>query len=166
MTAFDTAWGIVKMPIVQGSVHRTNDSDEHVKRYGALFDDPETGERMNMKATLYPEQHIGAKIEAPVDDTYKFHPRASGHFRTYPRWGGTSEKPKFEGTGIGTDDEYQRRGYATGIYDLVAYILDRQGADLVPSTDQTAPGKALWESVLSNLEDDEEKRWRIRGDLG
>lgn len=165
MNAFDIAWDIVKMPIVQGSVYRNYDhDDEDSKRYGAVFEDPKTGEKMGMEAMFHPEESISATIQAPVDDTYKLHSRAGGTFRGFPS--GLFERPTFEATGIGTDDEYRRRGYATGIYDLIAYILDRHGADLVPSTDQTKAGEALWDSILSNLEDDEPQRWRIRGDLG
>ena len=169
MTAFDTAWAIVKMPIVQGSVQRDYSVNKlpnfpsHIKRYTAEFDDPKTGERMNMAANYNPEESIYAWIDDPkyTDD---IEGRASANFRGFP--GGISERPKFEATGLETDDDYQRRGYATAIYDLVAYILDRHGADLTPSIDQTKEGKAFWNSVLSNLEDDEPKRWRIRGDLG
>ena len=166
MTAFDTAWGIVKMPIVQGSVQRNHDLSglpnlpSNFKRYSAEFDDPITGERMNMAANFDPEQSIYAFIDDPkYEDT-----RAGGNFRGFPS--GIFERPRFEATKIDTDEDYRRRGYGTGIYDLVAYILDRHGADLMPSTDQTKAGEALWDSVLSNLEDDEPQRWRVRGDLG
>ena len=174
MTAFDTVWSLFKMPIMQGSVYRNYDSeaeDDDFKRYGGAFDDPETGERMNMEAVYHPEGSISATIDSPPDDTYKLHPRASGTFthheniRHNPKpW--QNDTTKWSASGIGTDDEHRRKGYATGIYDMVAYILNRHGGELVPSTDQTKPGSDLWDSVLDDLEDDEPERWRIRGDLG
>ena len=164
MTAFDRAWGVVKMPIVPGSVYRNYEYDDgDFKRYGAAFDDPKTGERMNMQAVYHPNDSISATINSLSDDTLAT--RASGDF-TVAGDSEDYERPRFEATMIGTNDKYRRRGYATAIYDLIAYILDRHGTDLTPSLDQTYDGGQLWEPVMGDLEDDEPERWRIRGDLG
>ena len=67
-----------------------------------------------------------------------------------------------------TDDEFQRRGYATALYDLAAYLADRQrpSMEIMPSDDQTSDAKALWASRLGDVRIDEPRNWPVRGDLG
>ena len=55
------------------------------------------------------------------------------------------------------NDEFQRRGYATALYDLVASILASQGiGPLIPSSRQSDDAKAFW---------GDKKMWPVRDDL-
>jgi len=165
--AFDQAWALLKMPVVQGSVYRNygaEEEDDEDKRYGGAFDDPETGERMNMEAVFDPENRLEGWIDSPPDDTYNLPPRGAATITPDH----DPQDPQWSAHGLGVDDDYRRRGYATGLYDFLAYILDRNNRDLTPSNDQTAGGRGLWDSLEESMEDDEKtaERWRIRGDLG
>jgi len=186
MTAFDQAWALLKMPIVPGSVrrnYRAEEEDEE-RRFLGEFDDPKTQERLTMDATMQPDGDLSVEILGQEDDTYKIHPRARAYFmemgrNTYlPRedsWR-DEEGRKFIGVGVNTDDEYQRRGYASALYDLASYILDRRDggnrAVLVPSSDQTRDGESLWDKTWEDVDSwahlpvDGGPRWRLRGDLG
>jgi len=163
--AFDAAWAIVKMPIVPGSLYHDEDHDDEFERYNAAFDDPKTGERMPLNAIFAPEEYITATIEAPVDPTYRFHPRASGTFVIGAEPDFEDERQNFSATGIGTDPEFRRRGYATAIYDLVAHILDQHGANLEASAERSDDGYDFWESVLSEMDDYDSEIWPVRDDL-
>lgn len=181
MTTFDRAWNIAKMPIVPGSVRRNyrdmylRESD-YLKRYPnptrfiAEFDDPITQERLTMNAAMNTDDKLHVDIKDQKDDTYNYHPRATAYFRELDMDNEPEGTPrKFRSMGVNTDDEYQRRGYASALYDLASYILDRRDggnrAVLVPSSDQTMDGKRFWQSIYEDMEDDEEPRWRLRGDL-
>ena len=82
MTAFDRAWGVVKMPIVPGSVRRNyRAEEEEERRFLGEFDDPKTQERLTMNAIMYPDDDLFVEIQDQEDDTYKLHPRARSYFR-------------------------------------------------------------------------------------
>ena len=197
MTAFDEAWALLKMPIVPGSVRRDYRAEregpgrmdyyafDDPVRFTGEFEDPITRERLPMRAYIEPEVlsvEINEKND-PVDgerpelgnrafmDGYALHPRARSMFVERDMDNEPEGTPtEYAASGVNTDDEYQRRGYASALYDLASYILDRRDggnkAVLVPSSDQTEAGSRLWQSIYEDMEDDEEPRWRLRGDLG
>jgi len=174
MTAFDQAWNLAKMPIVPGSVRRNYRAEEdgEKSRFLAEFDDPITQERLTMDAIMAIDG-LDVQIKDQEDDTYKVHPRARASFKegNWDEWDSTPTE--YRASGVNTDDEYQRRGYATALYDLASYILDRRDggnkAKLTPSLDQSSDGAKFWagSGMSENLDEyDEEPRWRLRGDLG
>ena len=174
MTTFDRAWNLVKMPIVPGSVrrnYRAEEEGERSRRFLGEFDDPMTQERLTMDAIMGPQLII--EILDQEDDTYKLHPRARAVFAE-GNWDEADSTPtEYRASGVNTDDKYQRRGYATALYDMASYILDRRDggnrAKLTPSLDQSSEGRMFWQGLgmYDNLDEyDEEPRWRLRGDLG
>ena len=172
MTAFERAWALLKMPIVPGSVRRNYRAEEEgvrSRRFLGEFEDPKTQERLTMDAVMGPER-LDVQILYQEDDTYKVHPRARASF-IEGNWDEFDSTPtEYKASGVNTDEKYQRRGYASALYDLASYILDRRDggnrAALVPSSDQTEDGWRFWQSMYEDMEDDEEPRWRLRGDLG
>ena len=60
--------------------------------------------------------------------------------------------------GLGTKEDYRRRGYATALYDLIAHALKnrRGGFDLIPDLEQTRAARKLW---------DGRDKWPVRDDL-
>ena len=213
----DNTGGIVKMPIVPGSVYRNyrkeredeemrdslSDIDPSLassvypspKLYAGEFDDPVTGERLNMEATFHHNEdrlrdprhrgkgiyHRGVRkpnIEASITEMPdKPFSRALANFRPHKHYPIASEREvnwdgeklpqyAFESVGTNTDNEFQRRGYASALYDLAAYIMDRHDRELMPSSDQSDDGKKLWDSVMGSDVGAEPQGWRVRGDLG
>jgi len=195
MTAFDRAWDLVKMPIVPGSVYRDyrreRELEERIKSlldidpslgsepipkyYGGKFDDPETGEQLDMEGIFHLNQdrhrdpiHRGKGPDNPDLDVSIKGPdgkdRSYAEFTSFP----TFDDRFLESANTETEDEFQRKGYATALYDLAAYLGDRQRPSMkvMPSDDQTSGAKALWASRLGDLEDDEPRNWPVRGDLG
>lgn len=165
------AWEVVKMPIVPGSVYRDYRKERErrplrdAKLYSGKFDDPVTGERLDMEGRFQPDgplfgNELLVSIAGPNDEK----DRAYASFSSWPRF-----TDRFlESADTETDDKFQRRGYATALYDLAAYLADRQrpSMGIMPSDDQTSGAKALWASRLGDLEDDEPRNWPVRGDLG
>ena len=169
-TEFDEAWGVVKMPIVPGSVYRDYRKERerrplrNAKLYSGKFDDPVTGEQLDMEGDFRPEgplfdNELIVSIKGPHGGD-----RAFANFSAFPRFADRF----LESANTETHDEFQRRGYATALYDLAAYLADRQrpSMEIMPSDDQTSGAKALWASRLGDLGDDEPRNWPVRGDLG
>ena len=156
MTAFATAWALMKMPIVPNSL-----KEEGQSRYSARFQDPVTNEEMDMRAKWvdFPEEEgeeyeggeIKAEIKHPPDDTYNLGDRATSHI-------GQDKNPEdFFAFGTGVDEEYQRRGYATALYDMLARILHEQGDyKLTPSNGLNEKSRGLW---------GDKESWPVRDDL-
>ena len=189
MTAFDRAWSLLKMPIVPGSVRRNYRREREGPRrmdyyafedpvqFTGEFEDPITREILPMNAAIAPREKtqdvgvLSVEIDEKDDPAYKLHPRARAMFVERDMDNEPEGTPtEYAASGVNTDDEYQRRGYASALYDMASYILDRRDggnrAVLTPSSDQTEAGSRLWQSVYEDMEDDEEPRWRLRGDLG
>ena len=62
---------------------------------------------------------------------------------------------------VGVESDYQRRGYATALYDALAHILmQTQNRELYPSSDRLDDGKGLWGG-----KDPDRKVWPVRDDL-
>ena len=126
--AFDTAWALMKMPIVPNSL-----KEEGPSRYSARF------------------QEIKAEIKHPADDTYNLGDRATSHI------GQDKKLEDFFAFGTGVDEEYQRRGYATALYDMLARILHEQGDyKLTPSNGLNEKSRGLW---------GDKESWPVRDDL-
>ena len=157
MTAFATAWALMKMPIVPNSL-----KEEGPSRYSARFQDPVTNEEMDMRAKWVnePEElrwewnkggEIKAEIKHPADDTYNLGDRATSHI------GQDKKLEDFFAFGTGVDEEYQRRGYATALYDMLARILHEQGDyKLTPSNGLNEKSRGLW---------GDKESWPVRDDL-
>ena len=215
---FEQAWNVVKMPIVPGSVYRDyrreRERDERMeslsdidpglatahrpKLYSAKFDDPETGEQLDMRGSYdRPDRTDMLSVSIKEPDSlagenfdnleYPFRRPGERAYADFSSIGLKRYKPDhWYSVGTKTMDEFRRRGYATALYDLAAYLLDRQregGAPLKESFEQSRAAKALWDSRLSDdLGDDEEipenrvswspsawdaqRIWPVRGDLG
>mgnify|MGYP003110582946 CR=1 FL=1 len=187
MTAFDQAWDLAKMPIMQGSVSRNYQGEnerrelgENTKEYTGVFDDPVSGEQLPMLVSYRPEKGLlSGSINEPeisIEQAYRNDQerlrrtelQATHHenIRHNPKpW--ENDTSRWSAKNVKTDDKYQRRGYASALYDMVAYILDRDKSVLVPSSDQTKAGKELWGTEVDiDGEDSPPEKWRIRGDLG
>jgi hypothetical protein len=174
MTAFDQAWNLVKMPIVPGSVrrnYRAEEEGERRRRFLGEFDDPQTQERLIMDAIMDPGR-LSIEIQDQEDDTYNLAPRSRAAF-IEGNWDEDSTPTEYRASGVNTFDDYQRRGYATALYDMASYILDRRDVGnkvkLTPSLDQSSDGQKFWSGsgMYDDMEEyDEEPRWRLRGDLG
>lgn len=218
---FDEAWEVVKMPIVPGSVYRDyrreRERDERMesllgidqalalasrpKLYSAKFDDPETGEQLDMRGSYSrPDYGNEGMLSVFIREPDSLAGENFDHlderaFADFTPMALRPDKPHhWFSAGTQTLDEFRRRGYATALYDLAAYLLDRQkqgGAPLKEASDQSRAAKALWNSRLSDLGDDEKKlysgkfdswtdddvseieqvwdalaSWPVRGDLG
>lgn len=171
MTAFDTAWALMKMPIVPGSMKQGKEPNS----YSAKFRDPVSQEEMDMQAHWinFPSEtgneywksgEIKAGIKHPaVDDAPKKQTwrefsgetknRANAHFGDDHG----EDNSDFFSYGTGVDEEYQRRGYATALYDLVARILHEEGEyRLTPSDGLNEMSRGLW---------DDKESWPVRDDL-
>jgi len=202
---FEQSWQVVKMPIVPGSVYRDyrreREREERMKLlsdidpglataprgklYSAKFDDPETGEQLDMRGrydrpdrtdmlSVYikePDSLAGENLDPLEYPLIRPGERAYADFSSI---GLRRMNPDYwYSVGTKTKDDFQRRGYATALYDLAAYILDRQkregGAPLKPSYEQTSAAKALWTSRLGDMEFAQmvdRENWPVRGDLG
>jgi len=196
---FDEAWGVVKMPIVPGSVYRDyrreKERDERMeslfgidqglatapraKLYSAKFDDPETGEQLDMRGSLNDNQPISdGKLSVSIKEPDSLAGENFDHLdeRAYAEFFPSDYFPQeylrnaeqYVSAGTKTLDEFQRRGYATALYDLAAYLADRKkpSMEIMPSDDQTSAAKALWASRLVDVDDNEGQNWPVRGDLG
>lgn len=124
MTAFDQAWGLMKMPLVPGSLHRAGEN-----RWLADFFDPVSEEKLPLEVT---EEEHGWRREAEE----KIGEPNRG--RLFSRIGGPNDQrayaehdmdldleDTFRGKQLHTDEEFRRRGYATALYDALAAILYR-----------------------------------------
>lgn len=156
MTAFDRAWDLLKMPVVPNSL-----KEEKPLHYSARFKDPTTKEIMDMKVQWisHPRMddddeagEIKAQIKHPHDDTYNLGDRAIAHLGQL-----RDGRDDFSSYGTGVDDEYQRRGYATALYDMLARILDDRGHyELTPSEALNEMSRGFW---------GDKDTWPVRDDL-
>ena len=152
MTAFDTAWAIVKMPIVpnsikrvdsalgfSGPVHAKFDDDPLESIYHADFYDPKSGETLPMEVGISDERaDIEGIIRDPNSSKLRSHAYAHGHWE--------QNVDSMTAGGIDTLKPYRRRGYATALYDLMAYALANRKNPMVlkPDTQQTSEAKEMW----------------------
>lgn len=192
---FDKAWdSITKMPIVPGSVSegvphpKPSYASQGYKDYTALFEDPVTGEKLPMLATHGPSgMTVKINDSKYVDDTLSILELDSesepAYEITYDDEGNKNRMedwemfpPYYSAGWVSTQDDRQRRGYATALYDLAAYLLNRGHPSyeeewggqpplfIVPSGNQEIDGSLFWENArkTGKVIDDV---WRVRNDL-
>ena len=126
MRAFDLAWSLLKMPIVDNSF-----KDDGEGNFNGLFLDPESNEVLPLTTTE--DRH---EVSAKIGDR--------SEVRSF------SEHPDYARVRVAnTEPDYRQRGYATALYDAISYILRRhQGRRLKPdSQGQTTDGGMLWRKM-------------------
>lgn len=173
MVAFDTAWDLIKMPIVPGSLERVEgplkDSDimpheyRHLEAqtnypigvWNAKFEHPDTGE-------IHPMQLRALLSRKYLDPD--FIPSFSGNIgydmsqvRAHNQIYTDPEERKFVITSAVTDKPHRRKGMATALYDMIARVLADSDARLMRTGDtQTPAAKSLW---------GDRTEWPVRDDL-
>ena len=174
MTAFDTAWGIMKMPVVPNQLEYLGKNPNagsfftDTKRFKTLFQDPETQEllplfvdygSLNREGKKY-ESYKGAIGGEPRgEETFKLENRDEGDPRRAItgvnfHQGSKSRFPFWSETREG----HRNKGYASALYDVIAHLMDKQGGNsLNPSDLQTLDGKNMWANKTKN--------WPVRDDL-
>lgn len=178
MTAFETVWDLLKMPIVPGSLHEKDGFPT------AFFDDPISGERLLMQVQpddvweaktgyifganqgMNKKGRYRSKVEMSQhsDPKYRFHDD-EGNLLEPEEW--VELERDYESTGSRTSPKYQRRGYATALYDLLAYLIAREGdgtARILPALEQEEDGSLFWENAEKTGKATNEG-WRVRDDL-
>ena len=159
MNPFDRAFALVKMPIVPGSMKRVPGNSKYEDRYSALFEDPKSGEELDMMGRIHnldDNLNFHSHIRRPGDDSHAHRASLQGH---NDRFAG---EPYVTPSGSYVDMDFRRRGYATAMYDLIAAILAREGKPgLSPSGDRSAGSEALWRSRDIGTVGE----WPVRDDL-
>lgn len=160
MTAFESAWSVLKMPVVPYSLREVEPDGERQTRrnWRASFDDPVSGERLPVRisAEAEPNESITSDDDSPFIPTM-----VAGIGEKEKGYMGYDLEParlnvhQYEpGTWLVgnsyVNDEVQRRGMATALYDLVASIIGSEyGSDLYGQSGfQSEDALALWESNL------------------
>jgi len=190
MTAFDTAWPIVKMPIVPDSIKRRTYTPKPAKskhpnawtypwigggnfgnpyeQYTAKFRDPVSNEILDMQLDM--ENHENERAVAQIlgpefyqmtdDEIYDDKDRGTraSAYASASWHNKDDDSGNYRVNNLDTKEGYQRRGYATGLYDLMAHALKnrRDGFSLIPDKEQTRAARKLW---------DGRDKWPVRDDL-
>tara|TARA_R110001592_G_scaffold112334_2_gene310510 strand:+ start:700 stop:1311 length:612 start_codon:yes stop_codon:yes gene_type:complete len=145
MTAFDTAWALMKMPVVPGSL--STDGATHPL---ALFDDPISGERLPLHVRNDANGLTGYILEQggierlneggtpKIEDT-----RSEAYFSQGSDYETIFEDdegndlpiedwrelpPLWTSQDTNTNILYQDRGYATALYDVIANLISKYPA--------------------------------------
>jgi hypothetical protein len=170
MTAFARTWSLIKMPVVPGSL---STDGEHPT---ALFDDPISGERLplHVKRELYRGQLYGLtgyilKPEGMKGLNERGSPRpndirSAAHFKDEDISWWEQLESLWTSSDTNTNDEYQRRGYATALYDVIAHLINQRGQRIAPSAEQTPQGVDFWDRAEKTGKSND-YRWRVRDDL-
>ena len=146
--AFDSAWAIVKMPIVPHSLRQVGDNEFH-----ADFEDPITADVMPMTATTNREP-----LNPMLVEINHYDPEEARLMDVLARMMLSDDKMTIHTTGEQrkkgqsfwpyhsfVQEPFRRRGYGTAMYDMAAAILDREkGKQLTPSNSQSDNANALW----------------------
>ena len=202
MTAFEEAWSLLKMPIVPGSLLADG------KHPSALFDDPISGERLPLHVrrdanglTGYILEQGGRermnesgtpKREDTRSEAYfsqeaaneTLHQDDKGNDLPLKDW--RELPPQWTSGDTNTDEKYQRRGYATALYDAIANLVNQYPATAARKFDsdkrrmvdtdsfhnerlgcadeQTSDGIAFWRNAAKTGKSKNYK-WRVRDDL-
>jgi GNAT superfamily N-acetyltransferase len=131
MTAFHTAWSLLKMPLVRDSIEEVTP-----RRFTATFQDrydPNITHQMVADAGNY-HQH-GMEIGVGGEDEF-----ARAAFRGYPEDGGW-----WHPADVYVAQKDRRRGISTAMYDLMNEIIQRRGLKGIrPSSNRTPMGKEFW----------------------
>ena len=152
--AFDTAWDLLKMPIVPNSlVQDKNDKS----MYSASFRDPKTNEIIPMEIGMGTGTSY-AQIKHP-DEQW---PRSETSMKN---WGYDGYNNRYEARGTNTGLKYERRGYATALYNILAHLLkDKKYNGVINASDELYDdGQSFWENAIATGKTSKDGSWR--GDL-
>ncbi len=142
---------LIKMPIVSGSFNVDGDGAT------AKFRDPVSDEILDL---LINSDGMN-EIHAFIADKGKSRASAQG---VTPHTDGRDNVVQ----SLSVDEPYRKRGYATGLYDLISYYLqnERDNHVLIPSADQSEEGAQFWEGAkyrdkakVTDLDDWEDWGW-------
>jgi hypothetical protein len=170
LTAFATAWALMKMPIVPNSLHEIETSPNKDKSWKSLFQDPKTNEILPLYTNYNTHKNregedchsysgrIGERGESTGklshdDEWNKFGDTRQSITRVH--WVDGYKPPNPAWTE--TKRDVRGRGYAPALYDVIAYLMSQnQGMALTPSKEQKASAKNMWK---------EREEWPVRDDL-
>tara|TARA_R100000951_G_scaffold59127_1_gene49792 strand:+ start:5260 stop:5706 length:447 start_codon:yes stop_codon:yes gene_type:complete len=126
MTAFDTAWNLVKMPVVPESIV------EDKNRIDARYLDRKTGEEMPIYAV---HNKDFATIRGGIGSDMS--PLAS--MRAWSHGGDA-----YSVSEAYTKPHLRRRGYAKELYDFIAHYLEGGGGHLIGGEPQAHHASEMW----------------------
>lgn len=192
MTAFDTAWSLMKMPVVEGSYSKEG------KWPSASFEDPITGEILPMHiraaegdgSTYILNQGGDKRLNergSPAPDDIRsvahFGQESDNRFeRTYDEDGKENRiedwkvlPPYYTSGDTRTVDEWQRRGYATALYDFASRYFSEDDTLSNPDGDNASriihdsvledDGDKFWENAEKTGKANKNYEWRVRDDI-
>ena len=172
VNAFDTAWAIVKMPIVPNQLEYLGESPNlggedsfftETKRWKTMFQDPKTqellplfvdyGNYLNREGKKYQsfkgsigDDKRGGRLRYEGDDRRSI-TGVNFHDNVesrHPYWTETRK-------------DHREKGYASALYDVIAYLMQNEGEyALNPSHEQKAAAKEMWKG---------REKWPVRDDL-
>lgn len=131
--AFDTAWDLMKMPVIPESIVLGKD------RIDARYLDSKTGEEMPINAR-YTDEYAGLAGLIGTNDN----PLAS-----MKAWN-VGSGDAYTVSEAYTDTDRRRRGYAKELYDFIAQYLDEAGAYLLPDETQSHEMSEMWRKYASD----------------
>ena len=133
MTAFETAWDLMKMPMAPHTVR----FDYNDNQWKARFIDPVTNEKIPMMVRVDDE---GGYYEGYIGNDDGGRTTAYGERSS-------SEGGSYQARDVRTQEPYLRRGYAKNLYDLIAYALSNleEDYDFVGDSQQSVPAKEMWD---------------------
>lgn len=128
------------MPIIPESVRETKEDFGGEKNYRADFLDPVSNEKLPMEVAIFGSpsvRSVGGRIRE--SDSYDN--------RTDAFAVDQGDEGSLNITNVDTLPAYQRRGYASSLYDLIAYALANMKTPLKlkPGMHQGDEAKAMWE---------------------
>ena len=136
MTAFDSAWDLVKMPLVHDSIEEI-----HPNRFTATFqdrDNPDKTHQMIADAGNYHDYGMEILVSGEDETGVRNFGRAA--FRGYPE-----DKGWWHPADVYVAEGDRRRGISTAMYDLMNEIIQRRGKKgLTPSPRNSPDAKAFW----------------------
>jgi len=157
MTAFDTAWAIVKMPITSPITDEKVWGDKHI-RQRADFTDPITGEVMDLHGydclPSFGEDKITIDMKQRLspNDQRGSEPGLIGRIYDTP-------ENQYRQTGV--DEHFRRRGIGTAMMEMLANLYAKRGMKVKPTKDGkrlklTSDGSKLW---------GDKTEWPVRDDI-
>ena len=140
MTLFDTAWDLVKMPIIPGSIREIDDGME------AQFQDPQTNKIYPM-VSEYDMYGLNTRIK---DDDGKT--LAVNHITDH-------YSPEWKTSHAQTRSDYKRRGLATAVYNLANEMAKKNNSRLTTFASQLSGDSApFWAKHMGLPYEGDERR--------
>jgi hypothetical protein len=147
MTAFETAWDLVKMPYVQGSAEKDPDIPGV---YQGVFQEKDSPQQRKIGIDMrsgFSEPEGWVHIDEATDFV-RFPYGRTGMEVKQPRAvfdvTGSSGTKAWKPMSVFTPPTMRGRGYMTAIYDMLAELLAEKGMVLKPGKHQSKLGEALW----------------------